>query len=122
MKLAADLPNPSAFIFDTGAALTTIYRDQEKYGARAVGEVDVRAIGETTRRETIAIDPVLLGPSYALPSQNALVAARANLRVSSALLGRYAFDKQVLDLDFQNKTYRVSTRDARNEDLSLIHI
>ena len=83
--------------------------------------MDVRVIGETTERETIAIDPIRLGPSYALPSQNALVAVQANLLVSSALLGRYAFDKQVLDLDFQNKTYRVSTRDAVNANYPHAH-
>ena len=121
LKQAADLPNPSAFIFDTGAALTTIYRDEEKYGARAVGEVDVSSIGETVQRKTIAIDPIRLGPSYALPSQHALRAAQANPFVSSALLGRYSFDKQVLDLDFQTETYRVSTRDARNEDYPDAH-
>jgi len=116
LKRALGGPDTDAFILDTGAALSTLHGARETYNAREVGKLDVQAIGETTERGLVRIDPVPLGPSYALPSQQALKAVRPNPFLSSLMLGRYAFDRQVLDLDFQAETYRISTSDARNED------
>lgn len=118
LKQSPDLPNPEAFVYDTGAVLTTVYRNAEKYGATSDGEVDVRGIGDTSSlaRAVVNLKPIALGANYKLPSHRAIVSEREDRLLSSVLLGATAFDKQVLDLDFQANTYRVSTEDTKNED------
>ena len=107
LKQSSSLPNPNAFIFDTGAGNSSIWRNEADYILREKREIPVSSFGDTIIRKQVDLAPIPLGQNFSIPTHNGLTAAINHLAVSDVLVGINAFAGHTIELNVPNGQYKI---------------